>query len=244
MMYEEHLAAAERSAWPLESAIGWDRIDREVAWSEPEILAALHDAALIEGYLPLFVPRLMLILWEDVDATAVLSVELFDGLKHFTALKRYLDRVGYASALDIEAGLVRARRAAVDIPYESSDVLAHLTNFMCSELLAARFFRRLGRRTREPELEKLMTYMSRDESRHCAGAGALLQKRVQADPSAAEKILSAAERFRHYGADVVEVPVAEENDFASILAVNRKVRQVCGTAPTDHLKEAMRHAAR
>jgi hypothetical protein len=244
MMYEEHLAAAERSAWPLESAIAWDRIDREVASSEPEILAALHDAALIEGYLPLFLPRLMLILWDDVDATAVLSVELFDGLKHFTALKRYLDRAGYASASDTEAGLVRARRAAVDLPCESSDVLAHLTNFMCSELLAARFFRQLGRRTREPELRKLLTYMSRDESRHCAGAGALLQKRVQADSSAADTILSAAERFRHYGADVVEVPVAEENDFASILAVNRKVRQVCGMAPTDHLRETMRHATR
>jgi hypothetical protein len=55
--------------------------------------------------------------------------------------------------------------------------------------------------------------------------------------------LAAAENFRHYGNDVVEVPVAEENDFDSILAVNRKVRQVCGMAPTDHLKEAIRNAA-
>ena len=243
MIYEEHLAAAERSTWPLDSSIDWDRIDRETALAEPEILAALHDAALVEGYLPLFIPRLMLMVWDDVDATAVLSVELYDGLRHFTALKRYLDRVGYTSASAMDAGLIEARRKAVDLPYDPSDILAHLTNFMCSELLAARFFQGLARRTREPVLKRLLSYMARDEFRHSAGAGDLLRKRVQADPSAAGRILAAAESFRHYGNDVVEVPVAEENDFDSILAVNRKVRQVCGMAPTDHLREAMRHVA-
>ncbi len=244
MIYEKHLAAAERSAWPLNTTIDWDRIDRETAASEPEVLAALHDAALIEGYLPLFIPRLMLMVWDDVDATAVLSVELYDGLRHFTALKRYLDRVGYTCAAAIEAGLVAARRGAVDLPYDSADILTHLTNFMCSELLAARFFRRLSRRTREPVLKTLLAHMARDELRHCAGAGDLLRERVKADPSAVGPVLAAAEGFRHYGNDVVAVPVAEPNDFEAILAVNRKVRQVCGMAPTEHLKEAMRDAAR
>jgi len=240
MIYEGHLAAAERSTWPLGSSIDWDRIDRGTALAEPEILAALHDAALVEGYLPLFIPRLMQMVWDDVDATAVLSVELYDGLRHFTALKRYLDRVGYTSAAAMESELVEARRRAVDLPYESSDVLAHLTNFMCSELLAARFFRQLARRTREPVLKELLSYMARDELRHSAGAGDLLRKRIQTDASAADRILVVAERFRHYGNDVVAVPVAEQNDFHSILAVNRKVRQICGTAPTEHLKEAIR----
>ena len=244
MIYEQHLAAAERSAWPLDSTIDWDGIDLEIAASEPEVLAALHDAALIEGYLPLFIPRLMRMVWDDVDATAVLSLELYEGLRHFTALKRYLDRVGYTSAAAMEAGLVEARRGALDLPYDSSDVLIHLTNFMCSELLAARFFLGLSRRTREPVLKILLSHMARDEFRHCAGASDLLRKRVEKDVTAVGSILAAAESFRHYGSDVVEVPVAEQNDFHSILAVNRKVRQVCGVAPTEHLKETMRNAAR
>ena len=153
-MYEEHLRAAERNIWPLDGSFGWDRIDRETALGEPEILKALHDAALVEGYLPLFVPRLMQMVWDDVDATAVLSVELYDGLRHFTALKRYLDQVGYQSASAMEADLREARGRAVDLAYDPSDVLTHLTNFMCSELLAARFFQGLARRTREAVLEK------------------------------------------------------------------------------------------
>ncbi len=36
-----------------------------------------------------------------------------------------------------------------------------------------------------------------------------------------------------------QVPVAEENDFEAIMAVNRKIRLVCGLAPTEHLKESI-----
>ena len=89
MIYEEHLRAAEAGAWSLES-IRWPEIDRATALAERDILSALHDAALIEGYLPVFAPRLMRLLWDDVDATAILSLEMYEGLKHYTALKRYL----------------------------------------------------------------------------------------------------------------------------------------------------------
>lgn len=244
MIYEKHLAAAERSAWPLESSIDWEKIDLEKAESERDIHAALHDAALIEGYLPLFAPRLMAKVWDDVDATAVLSVELYEGLRHFTALKRYLDRVGYASAAEMESMLVEARAGAVEPVDPTSDVLVDLTHFMCSELFAAHFFLRLARRTREPVLKELLSRMARDEFRHSASAGDLLVRRVEAEPGAVDVILAAAESFRHYGSDVVEVPVAEQNDFDSILAMNRKVRQVCGLAPTEHLKETMRDGTR
>jgi hypothetical protein len=239
MIYEEHLAAAERSAWPLETRVAWDRIDRKTAATEPDVHAALYDAALIEGYLPVFVPRLMRLVWDDVDATAVLSLELYEGLRHYTALKRYLERVEYAPAAAMEESLVEARRGAIDLPYDRADLLAHLTNFMCSELFAARFFQSLSRRAREPVLRELLTAMARDEFRHSAAAGDLLRKRVKADPSVVERILAAAESFRHYGSDVVEVPVAERNDFQAVLAINRKVRQVCGIAPTEHLKETL-----
>ena len=36
-----------------------------------------------------------------------------------------------------------------------------------------------------------------------------------------------------------DVPVAEENDFEAIMAVNRKIRLLCGLAPTEHLKESI-----
>ena len=238
-MYEAHLRATEENAWPLDTSVAWDAIDLGVAHSERELHETLHDAALIEGYLPVYAARLMQLLWDDVDATAVLSMELYEGLKHFTALARYLDRVGFQREEVSEARLVAAREKARSLEYDQANLIAHLTNFMCSELFAAYFFLRISRRTNEPVLRDLLGYMARDEFRHSASAGDVLRKRVDAAPDVAAQVLAAAERFRHYGSDVVDVPVAEENDFEAIMAVNRKIRLVCGLAPTEHLKESI-----
>jgi acyl-[acyl-carrier-protein] desaturase len=239
MIYEAHLRATEENAWPLDTTIAWDAIDVGVASAEREIHQSLHDAALIEGYLPVYAARLMQLLWNDIDATAVLSMELYEGLKHFTALTRYLGRVGFQREEASAAALVAARERALAIEYREGDLIAHLTNFMCSELFAAHFFLRISRRTNEPVLRDLLGYMARDEFRHSASAGDVLRKRIDANPDVAAQVLTAAERFRHYGSDVVDVPVAEENDFEAILAVNRKIRLVCGLAPTEHLKESI-----
>jgi hypothetical protein len=238
VIYEEHLRAAESAAWSI-ATIPWSKIDRNIALGELEILAQLRDAALIEGYLPTFAPRLMLLLWDDVDATAILSLELYEGLKHYTALRRYLDTVGVEATRVSEKSLVAAREKTGGITYRRDKIITYLTHFMCSELFAAHFFRRLAERTSEPVLAELLSYMSRDEIRHSAGAGALLKKRIGVNPEVANEILAAAENFRHYGSDVVDIPLAEENDFEAIMAMNRKIRQLCGLAPTEHLKEEL-----
>jgi hypothetical protein len=239
VIYEEHLRAAETAAWSVETSIRWSAVDRATARAETGILASLRDAALIEGYLPTFAPKLMLLLWDDVDATAILSLELYEGLKHYTALRRYLDIVGEESSRVTERSLVAAREKTGGISYRRDEIVTYLTHFMCSELFAAHFFRRIGGQTREPVLAALLGYMSRDELRHSAAAGALLKKRIAANPEAADEVLSAAENFRHYGSDVVDIPLAEENDFEAIMAMNRKIRQLCGLAPTEHLEEEL-----
>lgn len=236
--YEPHLASAERAAWPLETSVRWNDIDVAAAKREQHILSALHDAALIEGYLPVFAPRLMQLLWDDLDATAVLSLELYEGLRHYTALKRYLAAVGYEPAVVSEERMVAARERAITERRPAEDAIAQLTNFACSELFAAYFFLRLSRETKEPVLGELLERISRDEFRHAAAGADLLAKRVRHDPAVAGDILRAAQSFRHYGADVVDVPVAAANDFEAIAAMNRLIRQACGVSPTQHLQGA------
>jgi hypothetical protein len=236
VIYEEHLRASESSAWSVERDIRWADIDRTLARGEADILMSLRDAAVIEGYLPTFAPRMMLLLWDDVDATAILSLELYEGLKHYTALKRYLDIVGEDGAVLTEPALVAARGNTAAIHYERERIPTYLTHFMCSELFASHFFRRISERTREPVLAELLALMTKDELRHSAGAFALLKKRIASDPRVAGEVMAAAENFRHYGSDVVDIPIAEANDFESIMAMNRQVRQLCGIALTDHME--------
>lgn len=237
MIYESHLHAAEEALWPLERSVQWDQIDSDAAARERDIHQALHDAALIEGYLPMYASRLLALLWDDVEATAVLSVELFEGLRHYTALKRYLDLVGFQSARDSDARLAEARAAASRAVYDAGHVAEHLTNFMGSELFAAYFFHRLAARTREPVLAHLLRLMSADEHRHATAAAAVLEGRILSDSSLSPRVVAAARAFRHYGSDVVAVPLAEENDFEAIAAFRRKVDLICraeaSAAPPD-----------
>lgn len=230
MIYEAHLHAAEAALWPLERSIAWERIDRAAAGRETDMHQALHDAALIEGYLPVYAGRLLQLLTDDVDATAVLSVELFEGLRHYTALKRYLDLVGFQPAADADATLAAARSRPAPFSYSADLLPEHLTHFMGSELFASFFFLRIGERTREPVLTDLVRRMSADELRHAAAAGALLEARVRRDPAVAPRIIAAAAAFRHYGSDIVDVPVAERNDFEALAAFNRKVHLICAAA--------------
>jgi hypothetical protein len=228
MIYETHLASAEAALWPLD-AIAWNRIDRDAASRERALHQALYDAALIEGYLPLYGSRLLSLLEDDVDGTAVLSMELFEGLRHYTALKRYLDAVGFRSAEGVDAGLAdaRVRSRTGSTTYAADTIVEHLTHFMGSELFAAFFFQRIAEQTREPVLADLLRRMSADEQRHAAAASALLESRVRRDPTLAARVVAAAEGFRHYGNDIVEVPVAERNDLEALAAFNRRVRHIC-----------------
>lgn len=227
-MYETHLKAAESAFWPLEESVEWSAIDLDIARGEATLHRALHDAALIEGYLPVYAAGLLRALADDVDATAMVSIELFEGLRHYTALKRYLERVGFQSGASADAGLATARTRATIPDYAAGQILEQLTHFMGSELFASYFFLRMAERTREPVLGALLRRMSADELRHAAAAGAVLEARVRGRAEARERVLAAARAFRHYGSDIVDVPVSEENDFEAIAAFHRRVRLICG----------------
>ena len=51
-MYARHARAADRGAWSVEHDVAWARIDRARALAQPEVLAKLRDAALIESFHP------------------------------------------------------------------------------------------------------------------------------------------------------------------------------------------------
>src|SRR5947208_4169885 len=97
-LYERQAAAATRGGWSVERDIRWRDIDRARARARPGILVGLRDAALIEAFHPVNLARLLRLMWDDVDGSAVFSLELYEGFKHFHALRLYLDAVGHEPA--------------------------------------------------------------------------------------------------------------------------------------------------
>ena len=94
-LYARHARAADRAAWSVERDVRWAEIDRAQALAQPDILAKLRSAALIESFHPVNLSRLIRFAWDDIDAGVVFSLEMYEGFKHFHALRMYLDAVGY-----------------------------------------------------------------------------------------------------------------------------------------------------
>jgi hypothetical protein len=235
-LYARHAAAADRGGWSVERDVRWQAIDAERALARPDLLAKIRDAALIESFHPVSLSRLIRLTREDVDAGVVFSLEMYEGFKHFHALRTYLDVVGYEPAITDEE-LAAIRRVAAPGDLDPRDPITPLVEFMLSEHLAAYFFRRLGEQAEERVLAEMLALIAADEVRHAQGASDLIAKRIAADPGAIPRVLRAAAHFHHYGEEVVPaVPVAMAGDPLAIRTFARRVERLCGTRLVDYLK--------
>ena len=238
-LYARHARAADRGAWSVERDIRWPDIDRSLVGGEGDLLSSLRDAALIEAYHPVHLQRMLLETWDDVDAGVICSLELYEGFKHFHALRTYLDAVGHVPALTDE-DIVAMRRSARETDESGYDLIERLVEFMLSEHLASYFFRRVGQQTREPVLAQLLAFIAADEVRHAQSASDLIAKRVAADSAVIPRVLRAAAHFRHFGERAVgDVPVAMPGDPVAIGTFARRIERLCGVRLVDHLKEAL-----
>jgi hypothetical protein len=238
-IYDEYLTQAELQRWILDADVAWARIDPAIALAQPALLDQIRDSAHIESYFPVYPTHLMRALWDDLDATAVFSIQLYESYKHFYVLNRYLDLVGYRPIAEAELLEIRHRNLDAAV----GDAVAELTRYMLSEHFAAYFFLRLSRQAREPVLAQIAEFIAKDEFRHTQFAYDLLDARLKKDPACRARVLDAASRFRHVGADVVAtVPVSEKNDLPAILTLNRRMRRLCGVSLSEFAKEAMHGA--
>ena len=238
-LYARHARAADRGSWSVERDVDWKSIDARLALSQPDILAKLRDAALIESFHPVNLARLIRLTWDDIDAGVVFSLEMYEGFKHFHALRMYLDAVGYEPTItDDDLRSIRARAERGDL--DPGDQITPLVEFMLSEHLAAYFFRRLSEQAREPQLAAMLELIASDEVRHAQSASDLIAKRLTLHPELGLDVLRAAEGFRHYGADAVkDVPVAMEGDDVAIRTFATRIERLCGMRIVDHLKATM-----
>ena len=236
--YREFATTSEHGRWNVERDVAWDKIDPALALSQPELLQQLRDSALIESYHPMSTLATIQLCWDDVDATSILQVEQFEGFRHFWVLRRYLDAVGFTPAItDAELIGHRARNLET-VKYDPTDKIQVLVNFTWSEHFAGFFFLRVAEQTKEPVLGKLAQLIAGDEFRHSEGGFRILQNLVTRDPSAIPKIIAAANQIRHYGNDVVDVPVSLQNDLDAILKVVKKTQKVCNVSLAEFSLEA------
>jgi hypothetical protein len=225
MTYTDYLSASEMARWLVDVDIPWDNIQTGAALSQPELLNRVRDSALIESFFPIFTPRALDLLWDNPTATAIYSVQLYESYKHFHVFNQYLEAVDYRPISDEE--IVEIRRRNLHLKYDNRARM--LTRYLMSEHFAAHNFFKDSRAAAEPVLKLILQLVAKDEIRHCQFAFDLLQGELLANPDNASEVIDEARRFRHIGEMVVpQMPVAQKNDFAAIVAINRKIQRLTG----------------
>lgn len=236
MNYGDYLTTSEMTRWMLDTDIDWDAIDPALARTQPELLDRVRDSALIESFFPIFTPRALELLWDNVTATAIFSVQLYESYRHFHVFAQYLETVGYRTIADDE--IVAVRRHHADLRFDHPARL--LTRYMMSEHFAAHHFFKDSRRAAEPVLRHILQLVAKDEVRHCQFGSDLLAGHLRRHPEHTDAVLDEAAHFKHLGELVVpEMPVAEKNDFSAILGINRKIERLTGRKLSAQLAEVL-----
>ena len=233
--YARLAAAADRERWSVERDIRWPAVDRTRAYDRCDLLDQLRTAALVASCHPVHFGWMLHDTWDDVDAGATIALELYDGFKHFHALRRYLDAIGYEPAIT-HAELV-AIRASAHASGPTGTLVERLVQCMLSEHLASYFFRRIGEQATDPVLAELLALIAADEVRHAHAAYDLLASRIASDPRLTARVLDAATHFHHFAEQAVGVvPVALPGDPLAIRSFARCIERLCGVRLVDHLK--------
>ena len=236
MTYGDYLTTSEMTRWILDTDIPWDRIDPALALAQPDLLDRVRASALIESFFPIFTPRALDLLWDNVAATAIYSIQLYESYKHFHVFAQYLAAIDYQPISDEE--VIAVRRRNLGVRYDHPARL--LTRYMMSEHFAAHSFFKDSRRAAEPVLRHILQLVAKDEVRHCQFGYELLEDHLRRHPEHEDDVLDEALHFKHIGEMVVpEVPIAEKNDFAAILAINRKVERLTGRTISARLEEVL-----
>ena len=211
--------------------ISWSRIDRRAAHRQPELLALLREACLVESYLPVYTGQMLALFWDDLDATAMFTIEAIEAYAHYHLLRRYLDVVRYRPIQDRE--VLALRRRARDQRYR--DPIRELVNFMGTEHFASHFFRALAKQTDEPVMRELLPRFADEERTHSQFAFDLLAARAHRR-GGRETIARHASKFRHIGAYVAPyVSPAEADNVRAIVAFDRRFTTLLGSSLGDYL---------
>jgi hypothetical protein len=225
MIFEEYFKTTEKQRWSLEEDIPWQKIDIDLARSQPDILENLNLAALIESYAPMYALKGLGVWWNSIEESAIASIQFYEEYKHYFALKRYLEPVGYTIP---DQEIIDAREKNFSAVYE--DRIAQLANYMISEHFTAHFYMHLLKTAKEPVLKTLLLHIMKDEFRHSDIFYKLLESHIKKDSSVKDIVLNEFLNFKHQSIEVVgeNLPISLKNDFHAILLLVKKIERVTG----------------
>ncbi len=130
-------------------------------------LAGVRVAMLVESHTPVYTQLLLELFRHDHEVTAFLAIWAYEEMKHYAALRTYLEASSMVDlgALDRELAVTRAG----PLP-EKEACFSRVQSFtytMLQEQVTGWFYKRFAGGVREPLLKTILQLIAKDEYRHC-----------------------------------------------------------------------------
>lgn len=214
--------------------IQWDQIDKDLALKNKKALELLHEAALVECFLPVYTGKMNELFWDNIEATSIFTIEAFEAYGHYYTIRKYLDIIGYNPITDEEVKNVREKgRTQV-----YTDKIRELVNFMGTEHFAAAFFNDLDAIMEEPVFKALLPRFVAEETSHSQCAFDLLKEIMQREPDAIDRVIACVKEFKHIGAYVTDhVSPASDNNIKTLQTFNEKIERLVGKKLSELITE-------
>ncbi len=226
-LYTRHVAATDRGSWSLISDVRWGDIDARKARAQPDTLETLRRLVLALSRRGAAAARLLSRAADDPHASAALTLELWNGLKHVHALRTYLDSVDGPRVSDADLAEVRS---GPDAPAETSFTEAFIGTLFLQHAFAAAV-RHLGARAEEPVLAELLSLIAADDFRSGQVGLDLMALRLAGGRTTAAEVRSAVERERKSVNDWPADDLTAQN-------FTRRMEELCEQAAPDAIPRA------
>lgn len=162
----------ERARWELRRDIPFDEIDESRL--TPQWVSDVRQVCLTELSALYATEMFLRDFYADIDFCSFVSIWFYEEMKHYLALRRYLERVGERFDDD---ELPRLR-----LSFEEGPAMETLAMHFVGEQRLAHWYRAFGDAAPEPVLTTLFHTLAADELRHAACYAAFLRRAIRRDP--------------------------------------------------------------
>ncbi len=133
----------------------------------PEDIGAIRGAMLVESHNPVYTARILDYFRQDHELTSFVVTWAYEEMKHYAALKTYLEATGMVDAKELLKELDETRAGPWGEEEMNMTRVQSFTYTTLQEQVTGLFYKRFAESTKEPLLKTILNLVSKDEYRHC-----------------------------------------------------------------------------
>lgn len=187
----------------------WELGDIDFSAIQSELLTdnevqAVRGAMLVESHNPVYTNFLLDFFRHDHEMAAFVVTWSYEELKHYMALRAYLEASGRVDIDEMEAELAQTRAGNLQLEEEGLTPLQFEAYAMLQEQITGSYYKRFSESAQEPVLKGMLSIIGKDEYRHCQWYLEKAKQALMKDPRRVGEVVEVLSRFTMPGPTFIQ----------------------------------------